>query len=99
MHFFSDFGRSNKWVLGIHPSSGYASASLDISARTLKVEEHTWLIADHPGIMTWRGNTDISCAEIDYCAVVHPCAQGSGNDVGKMCSLASVCPRDGSHML
>ncbi len=72
---------------------------LDIPARTLKVEEDAWLIADDHGIMPWWGNRDITRPKIVYGAVVHDCAKVPRNDVGKMRSLAALRPGDGSHML
>lgn len=72
---------------------------LDIPARALKVEENAWLIADDHGIVSWRGNRDIARPEIVYGAIVHHCAKVSGNDVGKMCPLATLRTCDRSHML
>src|SRR5579875_962854 len=72
---------------------------LDIPACTLEVEEHTWLIADDHGIVSWWGNCDITRSEIVYGAIVHHGAEMSRNDVGEMGSLATLCPGNGPHML
>src|ERR1700686_2440438 len=72
---------------------------LDVPARVLEVEENAWLVADHPGIVSWRGNRDITRSQIVYRAIVQHCAKVPGNDVGKMRSLATVRPCNGSHML
>jgi len=74
-------------------------ACLANPARVLEVEENAWLIADDPGIMSWWGNTDITWPKVVYGAIVEHRAKVPGNDVGKMGSLATLRPCDGSHML
>jgi hypothetical protein len=72
---------------------------LDVPARTLNVEANAWLIANDPGIMTWRGNSDIPWAEIGFCAIVHHYVNVPGNDIAKMCYRATLRAYGGFDML
>ncbi|GAC1458836.1 MAG: hypothetical protein PVS3B3_25160 [Ktedonobacteraceae bacterium] len=80
-------------------SADYSSACLDIPARLLYIEENTRLIADDPCIMTRCGNSDITWSNIEFCAIVHSCAKVPGNDVAKMCPLATLRTGGGPDML
>jgi hypothetical protein len=49
--------------------------------------------------MSWLGYRDITRPKFVYCAVIHHYSKVTGNDVGKMRSLATLCTRNGFHML
>src|SRR5579863_9454770 len=68
----------------------YLSTCSGIPARALEVEKDAWLIADDPGIMSWRGNTNITRPKIVYSAIVHHRAKVTGNDVGEMWHLTAI---------
>jgi hypothetical protein len=75
------------------------TAQLDIPARILEVKEHAWLITDNPGIVSRRDNANIARPEISRSAVVHHGVKLPGNNVCKMCSLATRRPGDRLDML
>src|SRR5690348_952802 len=79
-------------------SGSYLSLCSDIPARVLEIEENAWLIAYNPGIVSRWGYCNVTRPQIIYRAIVQYCAKVAGNDVGKMGSLATVRPRNGSHV-
>src|SRR5438067_7405648 len=97
-------GRERSEGPAVPPSRGVAPLvmtllALGVVGEALPVEDNARLVADNPGVMTWRTHHEVAGPELHLLPVVHDDLHTSGDEVPSVCGLTAVRLGDRLHVL